>query len=56
MTGTATYVMTQKTDGLVSGTNITIGGVEIASDKFTTGTATITITDDGKAPTISIAK
>ena len=55
-TGTATYVMTQKTDGLVSGGSVTIGGVEISSAKFTTGTATITITDDGKAPTITIAK
>ena len=48
--------MTQTTDGLVSGGNVVIGGVTINSADFTTGTATITITDDGKAPTIKINK
>lgn len=56
ITGTATYKMTQKTDGLVSGGSVTIGGVDITSDKFTTGIATITIKDDGSAPTIAISK
>lgn len=52
---TATYPMTQKKDGLASGGSVTIGGVTIASDKFTTGTATITVNATG-APTITIAK
>lgn len=56
VTGKATYKMTQKTAGLVGGGSVTIGGVEIKSEDFKTGTATITITDDGKAPTITIAK
>ena len=54
ITGEATYTMTQKTNGTVSKTDVTIGGVTITSDKFTTGTATITIKDDGTASTIEI--
>lgn len=56
ITGTAIYTMTQKIDGTVSKTDVTIGGVTLTSDKFTTGTATITIKDDGTAPTITISK
>ena len=56
VTGTAEYVMTQKTDGLASGSSITVGGVELSSAQFTIGTCTITITDDGKAPTITFKK
>ena len=56
ITGTATYKMTQKTDGTVSKTDVTIGGVTLTSDKFTTGTATITIKDDGTASKIEITK
>lgn len=55
ITGTATYTMTQKIDGTVSITDVTIGGVTLTNDKFTTGTATITIKDDGTAPTITIS-
>lgn len=51
----ATYTMTQKKDGLSSGTSVTIGGVEIKSDDFKTGTATITVNATG-APTITIGK
>lgn len=50
---TATYTMTQKKDGLSSGTSVTIGGVEIKSADFKTGTATITVNATG-APTIKI--
>lgn len=55
-TGTATYTMTQSKDGLVSGDSatITIGGVTIDSADFKTGTCTITIKDDGSAPSITI--
>ena len=54
-TGTATYKMTQKTNGLANGaSNITIGGVEIKSDEFTTGICTITIKDDGTPTSIVI--
>ena len=56
ITGTATYKMTQKIDGTVSKTDVTIGGVTLTSAQFTTGTATITIKDDGTASTITIAK
>ena len=55
-TGTATYTMTQQKDGTASESDITIGGVTISSDKFTTGTCTITIKNDGSAPTIVISK
>ncbi len=54
VTGTATYTMTQATAGTVSGDAVVIGGVNIASDAFKTGTCTITITNTGAAPTISI--
>lgn len=54
--GEATYTMTQKTDGTVSKTDVTIGGVTLTSANFTTGTATITIKDDGTASKIEIAK
>lgn len=50
---TATYTMTQKVSGLSSGTSVTIGGVEIKSDDFKTGTATITVNATG-APSIVI--
>ena len=54
--GTATYEMTQKTNGLANGaTSVTIGGVEITSTNFKTGTCTVTIKDDGSAATIVIA-
>ena len=52
-TGTATYVMTQQKDGTASGSDITIGGVKIASAGFKTGTCTITIISEGSAPTIT---
>lgn len=54
-TGTATYTMTQSKDGLVAGASatITIGGVTISSASFKTGECTITIKDDGSAPTIT---
>ena len=55
VTGTATYTMTQKTSGTANGEDLIIGGVSITSANFTTGTCTITITDDGNAPTISFA-
>lgn len=51
---TTTYTMTQKKDGLTSGDSINIGGVTLTSDKFKTGTATITVTDNGTKPTIVI--
>ena len=54
-TGTATYTMTQQKSGTASGNAITIGGVTIASDSFTTGTCTITIKGDGSAPTITFS-
>ena len=54
ITGTATYTMTQKTAGLVGGGSVTIGGVTINSGDFKLGTATITIKDDGSAPSIKI--
>lgn len=55
VTGTATYTMTQKTNGFANGaTSINIGGVEITKDKFTTGTATIIIKDDGTPASIEI--
>ena len=54
-TGTATYVMTQKVSGTQSGEGIIIGGVNIAAADFKTGTCTITIKNDGSAPTITIA-
>lgn len=50
---TATYTMTQKKTGLSSGTSINIGGVEITSNDFKTGTATITVNATG-APSITI--
>lgn len=53
-TATTTYTMTQKKKGLTSGTSINIGGVTISSDDFKTGTATITVTDNGTKPTIKI--
>lgn len=56
ITGEATYTMTQKTDGTVSKTDVTIGGVTLTSGKFTTGTAKITIKDDGTASKIEITK
>ena len=54
ITGTATYTMTQKTAGLVGGGSVTIGSVTIYSWDFKLGTATITIKDDGSAPSIKI--
>lgn len=56
-TGTATYAMTQSKAGLVAGdsASITIGGVTISSVNFKKGTCTITIKDDGSAPSITIA-
>lgn len=56
ITGTANYTMTQKIDGTASKTDVTIGGVTLTSAQFTTGTATITIKDDGTASSISIKK
>ena len=53
-TATTTYVMTQKKASLTSGDSITIGGVKLTSDEFKTGTATITVTDDGSVPKIEI--
>ena len=50
-----TYKLTQTKDGLTSGDKIIIGSVEINSDKFTTGTATVTADADGKV-TIAISK
>ncbi|MGN8738493.1 type IV pilin protein [Bilifractor sp. HCP3S3_D3] len=46
---TATYTMTQKVNGLSNGTSVTIGGVEIKSADFNTGTATITVKATGDA-------
>lgn len=55
-TAVGTYTMTQKKDGFASGAvNIKIGNFTIPSDKFTTGTATVTVTSDGTAK-IEIAK
>ena len=56
ITGTATYTMTQKTAGLVGGGSVIIGGVTINSDDFKLGKATITIKDDGSAPSIKIGE
>lgn len=53
--GTATYKMTQKTAGLTGADSVSIGGVEIISEKFKTGDCTITVTDNGNPPTISIS-
>lgn len=46
--------MTQKKEGLTSGDSINIGGVTLTSAEFNTGTATITVTDNGTKPTIKI--
>ena len=54
VTGTATYTMTQLKSGTANGQAVVIGGVSIASDAFKTGTCTITIKNDGTAPTIAI--
>ena len=56
LVATATYKMTQHKDGTASGNALNIGGVEITSDKFTTGTATIIVKSNGDKPTITIAK
>ncbi len=53
-TGTATYTMTQQTAGLASGGSVVVGGVTLTTDDFKLGTCTITITNDGTAPSISI--
>ena len=55
-TGTAEYKMTQQKDGTASNKDITIGGITISSDDFTTGTCTITIKSDGSKPTITFSK
>ena len=52
----ATYKMTQHTDGTASKNDLNIGGVEIGTAAFTTGTATITVYSDGTEPTITFAK
>ena len=56
VTGTATYTMTQAKAGTASGSSVTIGGVTIASGSFGTGTCTITVKNDGTAPTITFGK
>lgn len=53
--GTATYTMTQQKSGTVGGNSVTIGGVEIESNDFTTGTCTIVIKGDGSKPSITFA-
>lgn len=53
VTGTATYTMTQNKAGTANGNAITIGGVSINSADFKTGTCTITVKNDGTAPTIT---
>ena len=57
VTATGTYTMKQQENGLAGNTSgsIDIGGVKIESNKFTTGTATITVKGDGTVPTIAIA-
>ena len=54
VTGTATYTMTQATAGTQNGQDVKIGGVTITSANFKTGTCTITVLNDGTAPTIVI--
>ena len=56
VTGTATYVMKQSTAGFAGDSSkvVDVGGVKLTNDDFKTGTATITVTDSGAAPTITI--
>lgn len=55
VTGTATYKLSQQKDGLEGGaTSVDIGGIDVASTKFTKGgTLTIIYKSDGTAPTIN---
>ncbi|MCR5469141.1 MAG: prepilin-type N-terminal cleavage/methylation domain-containing protein [Lachnospiraceae bacterium] len=53
VTGTATYVMKQQTNGTANDEDIEIGGVTVDHDDFKTGTCTITVKSDGSAPTFA---
>ncbi len=55
-TGVATYKLKQAKDDLESGVDINIGGVNLAHASFGNNkTVTITVKDDGTAPTIVIS-
>lgn len=55
VTATGTVTMTQQTTGFADGSaSVKIGNITINNDDFKTGTATVTVTSDGKTNSIVI--